>query len=117
MIADLLSWSMAVSLEASVLVRRARDRAGLSQRELARRAGTAQSVVSRIECGLTDPSTGTLLGLLEAAGFDVAAELRPLAVADSHMLDDVDRILALTPEERLIEIANISRFERAARRG
>jgi transcriptional regulator with XRE-family HTH domain len=108
---------MDTGFEACMLLRRARERAGLSQRELARRAGTAQSVVSRIESGLTDPSTGTLLGLLEAAGFDLAAELRPLAVADTHMLDDVARILALTPEERLIEIRNISRFERSARRG
>jgi transcriptional regulator with XRE-family HTH domain len=108
---------MVTNLDAAALVRRARERAGLSQRELASRAGTAQSVVSRIEGGLTDPSTGTLLGLLEAAGFDLAAELRPVAVAGTHMLDDVDRILALTPEERLIEIRNISRFEQAARSG
>jgi transcriptional regulator with XRE-family HTH domain len=107
---------MITLMDPAVLLRRARDRAGLSQRELARRAGTAQSVVSRIEGGLTDPSTATLLGLLEAAGFDLAAELRPVPVADTHMLDDVDRILALTPEERLIEIRNISRFEQAARR-
>jgi hypothetical protein len=32
------------------------------------------------------------------------------------MLDDVARILSLTPEERLIEVRNVSRFEAAARR-
>jgi hypothetical protein len=32
------------------------------------------------------------------------------------MLDDVKRILLLTPEERLLEVRNGSRFEAAARR-
>jgi hypothetical protein len=33
------------------------------------------------------------------------------------MLADVARILSLTPEERLREVANVSRFVAAARRG
>ena len=32
------------------------------------------------------------------------------------MLEDVARILALTPEQRLREVGNVSRFESAARR-
>lgn len=36
---------------AGALLRATRHRAGLSQRELAERAGTAQSVVARIELG------------------------------------------------------------------
>jgi hypothetical protein len=32
------------------------------------------------------------------------------------MLDDVPRILALTPEQRLREVAEVSRFLSAARR-
>jgi hypothetical protein len=35
----------------------------------------------------------------------------------NHMLVDVSRILSLTPEERLREVANVSRFLAAARRG
>jgi transcriptional regulator with XRE-family HTH domain len=100
---------------ASVL-REARHRAGLTQRELAARAGTAQSAVARIEQGQTDPSTATLARLLAAAGFELRGELVPLPVPDSHMLEDVARILALTPEERLLEVRNVSRFETAARR-
>ena len=100
---------------ASVL-REARQRAGLTQRELAARAGTAQSVVARIEQGQTDPSAATLARLLAAAGFELRGELTPLPVPDSHMLEDVARILALTPEERLLEVRNVSRFEAAARR-
>lgn len=98
------------------LLRTARRRAALTQRELARRAGTSQSVVARIEQGRTDPSTSNLARLLAAAGFELRADLWLAPVADSYMLEDVARILALAPEERLREVRNISRFESAARR-
>ena len=100
----------------AILLKEARRRAGLSQRALARRAGTAQSVVARIELGVTDPSSGTLGALLDAAGFELTARLERAAIVDTHMLDDVRRILALTPEERLREVANLIRFEAEARR-
>jgi transcriptional regulator with XRE-family HTH domain len=100
----------------SELVRDARTRAGLSQRELARRAGTAQSVVARIESGQTSPGAETLARVLAAAGYDLHAELCPATPEATHMLDDVARILALTPEDRLREVANVTRFISAARR-
>ena len=103
-------------LDAARLLREARSRAGLSQREMARRAGTSQSVVARIERGQTQPSSETLGRLLAAAGFEIRAELTPLPISETHMLGDVARILALTPEERLREVRNVSRFETAARR-
>ena len=102
--------------DAGRLLRDARGRAGLSQRQLAQRSGTAQSVVSRIETGRTDPSTATLQALLAAAGYRLRAELEPLPVADTHMLEDVARILRLTPTERLLEVRNVARFAHAARR-
>lgn len=98
------------------LVRDARTRAGLSQRELARRAGTAQSVVVRVEAGQTSPGWETLKRLIGAAGFDLRTELAVTPVSESHMLADVPRILALTPEERLREVANFTRFVAEARR-
>ncbi len=89
--------------------------AGLSQRELAHRARTAQSVVARIESGDTSPSWDTLTRLLRAAGFDLrpALEVRPTSA--SHMLGDVRRILRLTPEQRLSELGNMARFVATAR--
>jgi hypothetical protein len=104
-------------LDPALLVREARSRAGLSQRELALRAGTSQSVVARIEAGQTRPGSETLRRILEAAGFELLAELVPLPALDTHMLEDVARILALTPEQRLREVGNVSRFVSAARRG
>jgi predicted transcriptional regulator len=100
----------------ALLLREARARAGLSQRALARRAATSQSVVARIELGITDPSSRTLVSLLAAAGFELKARLEPVVNVDTHMLGDVERILSLTPEERLLEAANLSRFEAAAKR-
>ena len=95
----------------------ARRRAGLSQRGLARRAGTAQSVVARIELGTTSPTTQTLYRLVDAAGFELELTLRPKTVLDSQILDDVPRILRLSPEDRLREVANIDRLFTQARRG
>jgi len=95
---------------ANVLVREARSRAGLTQRQLARRAGTAQSVVARVENGQTSPTWETLTRLLAAAGFELGATLEIRPVVGSHMLDDVARILSLTPEDRLAELANVSRL-------
>jgi transcriptional regulator with XRE-family HTH domain len=88
----------------------------MSQRELAERAHTAQSVIARIETGTTSPTWDTLARLLETAGFTLDVTLRPTRQGLSHMLADVPRILRLTPEERLIELRNMSRFIAAARR-
>jgi transcriptional regulator with XRE-family HTH domain len=101
---------------AAALLLQARTQAGLSQRALARRAGTAQSVVARIEGGQTSPTWETLERLLAAADYAVNPEIEPRVVVEPQMLDDVPRILALTPEQRLEEVANVSRFLANARR-
>lgn len=100
---------------AAQLLADARTRAGLSQRQLARMANTAQSVVARIELGETSPSWATLSRLLAAAGFTLATTLKRRR-ADPQELDDVARILRLTPEQRLLEVARASAFISAARR-
>jgi transcriptional regulator with XRE-family HTH domain len=83
---------------------------------LARRARTSQSVIARIESGATSPSWKTLEHLLKRAGFELDASLKKRAHGQTHMLDDVSRILRLTPEERLLELRNAARFFAAARR-
>lgn len=100
----------------ATILRQARIRAGLSQRALAMRAGTAQSVVARIEAGGTSPTWETLTRLLEASGFVLDASLAIAPAEQTHMLSDVPRILRLTPEQRLEEVANAARFIAAARR-
>lgn len=106
---------MVRTTSAAQLLLIARERAGMSQRQLARKARTAQSVVARVELGETSPSWSTLTRLLRAAGFRLAADLKRVEV-DPALLDDVSRILRLTPEDRLREVGAVSRFITGARR-
>ena len=103
-------------MTAASLLKNARDQAGLSQRDLAKRAHTARSVVARIELGETSPSWDTLMRLIRATGHTVTASVERLGIIDRSLLDDVPRILGMTPEERLNEVAQVSRFIAGVRR-
>ena len=105
-----------LSPSASQLLLSARTGAGLTQRELARRARTSQSVIARIESGTASPSWRTLQRLIGLTGFELQATLSPKLRGRSHMLDDVERILRLTPEQRLLELRNAARLFAAATR-
>ncbi len=85
-------------MSAWAIVREARARANLSQRELGRRAGKAQSEIARIEGGRQDPSFGTLERLVRAAGLDLEIHLAPRNRHDERL---IEWMLSLTPEERL----------------
>jgi predicted nucleotidyltransferase/DNA-binding XRE family transcriptional regulator len=61
---------------AGALLRQARKRAGLSQVDLAARAGVAQSVISAYESGQRQPSVPALARLVDAAGFELTLGLR-----------------------------------------
>jgi uncharacterized protein len=58
-------------VDAAELLREARSSAGLTQAELARRAGTSQAMVARYETGVASPTARTLRRLLRAAGRDL----------------------------------------------
>jgi hypothetical protein len=73
-------------------------------------------VIARIELGEAVPTLRTLGRLVAAAGFELELEVHPKPVLDRRLLDDVPRILRLSPEARLREVANLSRFLAAARR-
>ena len=59
------------------VLRDARVRAGLSQVELARRAGVTQSVVSAYESGARQPSLPTLERLVRATGYELDVVVHP----------------------------------------
>jgi transcriptional regulator with XRE-family HTH domain len=99
---------------AARLLMAARRSSGLTQRALARRARTSQSVIARIESGAVSPSWKTLQRLVKRAGFDLQGVLSPSSPSLSHMLDDVPRILRLTPEQRLLELHHAAHFFAAA---
>jgi uncharacterized protein len=62
---------------AGTLLRQARTGAGLSQAELAFRAGVTQSVISAYESGHRQPALPTLASLIEAAGYELVTDVRP----------------------------------------
>lgn len=113
--------SMTLSrVDAGVLIREARNLAGLSQAELAAKIGTTQPNVSRWERGFDVPRVDTLGRILQACGFEADLRFR------RH--DDVDRSqivyqLSLSPEERarlfdgVIQAVEEGRAAMAAARG
>jgi predicted nucleotidyltransferase/DNA-binding XRE family transcriptional regulator len=58
------------------VLRAARRRAGLTQTELAVRAGVTQSVISAYEAGRRQPALSTLAALVEATGYELDVRLR-----------------------------------------
>lgn len=66
--------------DAGALLARVRREAGLTQTELARRAGTSQAMVARYETGAASPTVRTLARLLDAAGHSLVLS-GPSAVA------------------------------------
>lgn len=62
---------------ASGLLRLARHQAGITQAELARRAGVSASMVCAYERERRQPTLTTLQRLLEAAGYELAMQLVP----------------------------------------
>lgn len=81
------------------LLREARKRHGVSQKQLAARASTTQSAISRIERDKVSPSVDTLRELLYLLGEDLTldAERRDAGI-DATL---IDQRLRLSPTERL----------------
>jgi transcriptional regulator with XRE-family HTH domain len=99
---DMIAWA---------LLREARRRAGLTQRELADRAGTSQAAVARIERGRQSPSLETLQRLVRACDLDLRFHLAP---PDRHREGLIDATLAMSPEERLQTVQQAARFTGAS---
>ena len=100
-----------------VLLREARLRHGVTQQELAVRAGTRQSAISRIEHDHVSPSFATLQMFLRLLGEDLQLVARPLN--HGHDLQLLRENLALTPQERIdrgVAFSNFVRRNRGAAR-
>lgn len=90
------------------LIRRARVRAGLTQRQLAERLGTHQPVIARWESESTRPDFDSVVRAVEACGFDLHVELRPV----DHDTVLVRRELAKRPADRLADMVDaVSAFD------
>lgn len=88
---------VAVERYSRYLIHTARQRAGLTQKELAAQAATSQAAISAYESGRRSPSVETLARILEAAGFELRMRM---AEPDTH--DAARRQAeALVPVEQL----------------
>jgi predicted transcriptional regulator len=81
-------------------------RGQLSQDELALRAGTSQSYISRVEKGLIQPTLPKAQRLLHALGYELPLSPRPIRVrSDIH---GRPMYLAMTAEERIESAAALA---------
>jgi transcriptional regulator with XRE-family HTH domain len=83
----------------AAVLRNARLAAGITQAELARRLGTTQPVVARLESAAANPTIETLNRALHATGhrLTLAAEHHPASVDESL----IRKHLELPPAQRL----------------
>jgi transcriptional regulator with XRE-family HTH domain len=102
---------------AARMLRYARVKAGLSQRELAERASVPQPTVARIESGAVTPRVDTLDKLLRAAGYMLEIDVLRGEGVDTAL---IDQMLDYDPPERLRraeqEARALRRLEDALRR-
>ena len=100
------------------MLRYARRRAGLTQRDLARVTGMPQPAIARIEGGIVTPSVDTLERLLAGAGATIEVAPRPGIGVDRTLIRES---LGWTPEERVLAAGqagrNLAAWRLEARRG
>jgi transcriptional regulator with XRE-family HTH domain len=90
------------------LLERVRHEAGLSQEELAARAGTSRTTISAYEHGRKSPTLATASRLLATAGFELTAEPRvtftEVSLRHGRPVLVADRLWRLPLEEAFAEV-------------
>ena len=96
-------------------LREERTKAGISQRELARRLGLSPSLISQLESGQSKPSVGTLYAIVTELDLSLDRLIRgeEFSPADSTASPDEETLSPLVhPEDRhIIELASGVRWE------
>ena len=88
------------------LIREARRRAGLTQAELANRAGTAQPAIARWESGRTAVSLDDVIRLVRLCGLDLELHL---VERDDSDIAQATRLASLSGQQRLDRHARLTR--------
>ncbi len=83
------------------IVRIARQRAGLTQQQLAARSGHPRETIARWETGAREPSLASVQALVAACGLELVVGV---AAGDDSLGDLVTDQLALSPAERLTRL-------------
>jgi transcriptional regulator with XRE-family HTH domain len=111
-------------MEPAALLKAVRRRQGLTQADLARRAGTSQPVISAYERGHRDPTFGTLRKLVAAGGEELQvgaapppSDLPPPADIHEHArrLLDVLSLADAIPARRRARLLDAPRLVSVAR--
>src|SRR5438477_1800527 len=101
-------------MTAGSLLREARRRHGLTQRQLAARARTSQAAISRVERDLVSPSVATLANWLDLMGEELRLAADPIDYGHDRTLNEAQ--LRFTPEQRIERQAQWSRGMNELRR-
>jgi len=96
-------------MEASALIKEARTAAGLTQAQLAERAGVKQPVIARLERPGANPRFSTLKKVVAAAGHTLALDLDNNVGLDATL---IAASLRETPSERLRSFESLYGFGR-----
>ena len=107
---------------AAELLKATRLERGLGQAELARRAGTTQNCISRIERGAVSPSLCTFERLMHAMGRRLVLDTEPLPIGNARASSLRADFRNRTAAERVREAMELSSFltgvsAKAGRRG
>lgn len=97
-------------MDPGALIRDARHARGIDQSTLARRAGTTQTYVSKVERGKVSPTLSTLTRLLRAMGLELELDTRPLSsgnVSSAALQSDYRN---LTASDRVQQATELSEF-------
>ena len=90
------------------LIRRERERRGLTQARLALRAGTEQAAISRIEAGKEEVTWQRLRAIMLAMGLEPSLDARPLEHEEDMAHVAMNR--ELSPGQRIEGAANVAGF-------
>jgi ribosome-binding protein aMBF1 (putative translation factor) len=104
------SSAIITAMHGGILIRLARRRAGLSQRELARRLNTKQSVVARWESLATSPTVESVSAAGRACGFAVDWRLVQIDLGLERVLREQ---LRRSPADRIASVVNLAALRRA----
>jgi len=93
---------------AGALISHVRRRHGITQAQLAIRAGTSQAAISRIERGLESPTVDRLNALLQVMGETLTLAAQPIEPWANRA--DLASERAMTTEERIEEGIQLAQF-------
>jgi transcriptional regulator with XRE-family HTH domain len=97
-------------MDVGTLLRETRAERGIGQAELARRAGTTQTYISRVERGAVSPALTTLDRLFHAMGYRLSLDVEPLPHGNASTRDLHADLRGRTPEERVADAMELSEF-------